>query len=180
MTLQWSSFKCFQLDSLFFLFFEDGSHVKLEEIWRLIPSQCLPEMDHEKTKFQFLASMITQNVSSYLLYEFFLLLLFHDEKHSSGLLFVFSSLFFFIKDHPILMEPFYCIHPCHTKTFMDKALQIDDNKPKYFNYIVTWLSSIGPVAGLTINLQHVLKLRQLIDGENSNQKNEGQCSSQLN
>lgn len=48
-------------------------------------------------------------------------------------------------EHPILFRPFYMIHPCRTKDFM---------KPhNSSNYLICWLSTIGTVINLRLNLK---------------------------
>ncbi|XP_070562792.1 ubiquitin-like-conjugating enzyme ATG10 [Ptychodera flava] len=56
------------------------------------------------------------------------------------------------QEHPLLCRPFYQIHPCHTADMM-KATGIDWNQTEC-NYLVTWLSSLGPVVGLQLDLSY--------------------------
>ena len=50
------------------------------------------------------------------------------------------------KDHPLLDTPYYFIHPCQTSRMMKNFC----NKQLNFVYLLTFLSSVGPVAGLYI------------------------------
>jgi hypothetical protein len=49
------------------------------------------------------------------------------------------------QEHPILLIPFYHIHPCQTSKLM---LLIEKRK----NYLLSWLSIFGPILGLNISL----------------------------
>jgi ubiquitin-like-conjugating enzyme ATG10 len=50
-------------------------------------------------------------------------------------------------EHPLLGTPYYHIHPCHTNTLMST---ISSSKC----YLLTWLSTIGPLVGLTISIEY--------------------------
>lgn len=52
------------------------------------------------------------------------------------------------KDHPLLDTPFYYIHPCHTSKMMQDLGAGSQNSDG--NSLLTFLSSVGPVAGLYI------------------------------
>ncbi|XP_077981887.1 ubiquitin-like-conjugating enzyme ATG10 [Glandiceps talaboti] len=56
------------------------------------------------------------------------------------------------QEHPLLCRPFYQLHPCHTADMM-QAIGIDwscqDN-----NYLISWLSTVGPVVGLNLALSY--------------------------
>lgn len=49
-------------------------------------------------------------------------------------------------EHPVLFRPFFMIHPCRTKQFMEphKKLNLDC-------YLVCWLSSVGAILGLNLD-----------------------------
>jgi len=47
------------------------------------------------------------------------------------------------QEHPVLMRPFFQLHPCHTSSFMMPVTA--SNKT---NYIVAWLSIVLPAVGL--------------------------------
>jgi ubiquitin-like-conjugating enzyme ATG10 len=57
--------------------------------------------------------------------------------------------------HPFFQTPFYQIHPCHTSKWMKNMLENTCEKADAAaiknNYIVSWLSFIGPHVGLEIN-----------------------------
>ena len=46
-------------------------------------------------------------------------------------------------EHPILLKPFYQIHPCHTKDFMKFF-----DRPNKELYVISWLSIVLPVLNL--------------------------------
>ncbi|XP_071844066.1 ubiquitin-like-conjugating enzyme ATG10 isoform X2 [Apostichopus japonicus] len=54
------------------------------------------------------------------------------------------------QEHPIFGRPFFQLHPCHTEDLMKQVLP-NSSKSKS-NYIVTWLSSVGPLVGLHLPL----------------------------
>jgi len=63
------------------------------------------------------------------------------------------------KEHPVLGTPFFHIHPCETKLLMGVVQQYiasetfdgpSDNDRH--NYLVTWLSLVGPVVGIKLPL----------------------------
>lgn len=49
------------------------------------------------------------------------------------------------QEHPALRRPFYLLHPCRTAEFLD-CFQGNSS-----NIVITWLSSVGPVVGLTLD-----------------------------
>ncbi|CAN9502862.1 unnamed protein product [Ophioblennius macclurei] len=58
------------------------------------------------------------------------------------------------QEHPLLGQPFFMLHPCRTEEFMKPLLQValDQNRP--VNYVLSWLSVVGPVLGLHVPLQY--------------------------
>ncbi|XP_071478768.1 ubiquitin-like-conjugating enzyme ATG10 [Diadema antillarum] len=54
------------------------------------------------------------------------------------------------QEHPYLGRPFFQLHPCHTTDLMGAVLSPGSMSG---NYVVTWLSSVGPVVGLHLPLQ---------------------------
>jgi ubiquitin-like-conjugating enzyme ATG10 len=48
------------------------------------------------------------------------------------------------QEHPVLRRPFNLLHPCRTAEFLDCF------QGKSSNIVITWLSSVGPVVGLTL------------------------------
>ena len=86
------------------------------------------------------------------------------------------------QEHPLFSRPFYHIHPCHTATVMERAVQphrprgggeggrggdssteskegvvwgvsSDRNPPNH--YLLSWLSMFGPVVGLSVPLRYL-------------------------
>ncbi|XDV54696.1 hypothetical protein PO909_022928, partial [Leuciscus waleckii] len=58
------------------------------------------------------------------------------------------------QEHPLLGQPFFMLHPCRTEEFMKPALDLAQAENKRVNYIVTWLSVVGPVVGLDVPLTY--------------------------
>lgn len=58
------------------------------------------------------------------------------------------------QEHPLLGQPFFMLHPCRTEEFMKPALDLAQAEHKTANYIVTWLSVVGPVVGLDVPLSY--------------------------
>ncbi|XP_072024965.1 ubiquitin-like-conjugating enzyme ATG10 isoform X2 [Amphiura filiformis] len=56
------------------------------------------------------------------------------------------------QEHPYLGRPFFQLHPCHTADLMHAVLPQGTDSTKRSNYLVTWLSSVGPVVGLSLPL----------------------------
>lgn len=52
-------------------------------------------------------------------------------------------------DHPLLTTPYFHVHPCHTSTLMSSS-GLDTSS----FYLLTWLSSLGPLVGLDVSLQY--------------------------
>ncbi|XP_044147525.1 ubiquitin-like-conjugating enzyme ATG10 isoform X2 [Bufo gargarizans] len=55
------------------------------------------------------------------------------------------------QEHPILGQPFFVLHPCRTNDFMSL---LQGSTSREGNYITTWLSTVGPVVGLTLPLSY--------------------------
>ncbi|XP_077318578.1 ubiquitin-like-conjugating enzyme ATG10 isoform X2 [Lithobates pipiens] len=53
------------------------------------------------------------------------------------------------QEHPILGQPFFMLHPCRTNEFMSFVKGASNREG---NYITTWLSTVGPVVGLSLPL----------------------------
>lgn len=51
-------------------------------------------------------------------------------------------------DHPLLTTPYFHIHPCHTSTLMTSSC-LDTSF-----YLLTWLSSLGPLVGIKLSLHY--------------------------
>ncbi|XP_042561499.1 ubiquitin-like-conjugating enzyme ATG10 isoform X2 [Clupea harengus] len=60
------------------------------------------------------------------------------------------------QEHPLLGQPFFMLHPCRTEEFMRPALETARAERKGVNYILTWLSVVGPVVGLDVPLSYAL------------------------
>lgn len=65
-------------------------------------------------------------------------------------------------EHPILCQPFYHIHPCHTAAAMATALQASDGQSKpaesvasASSYLLSWLAMFGPTIGLQVPLHYL-------------------------
>ncbi|GFS32142.1 ubiquitin-like-conjugating enzyme ATG10 [Nephila pilipes] len=50
------------------------------------------------------------------------------------------------QEHPILGIPYFMVHPCYTADLLSTCSSS--------NYIISWLSIVGPVAGLTLSLKY--------------------------
>lgn len=53
--------------------------------------------------------------------------------------------------HPLLGFPFFHLHPCHTEDLM-RACQ----RPRGCNYIMNWLSSVGPIANVDLPVDYLI------------------------
>lgn len=58
------------------------------------------------------------------------------------------------QEHPLLGQPFFMLHPCRTEEFMRPVFQAAQQEHRQVNYVVTWLSVVGPVVGLDIPLSY--------------------------
>ncbi|XP_018600515.1 ubiquitin-like-conjugating enzyme ATG10 isoform X2 [Scleropages formosus] len=58
------------------------------------------------------------------------------------------------QEHPCLGQPFFVLHPCRTWDFMSPILEAAQNECRKLNYIVSWLSVVGPMVGLEIPLSY--------------------------
>ena len=66
--------------------------------------------------------------------------------------------------HPLLFEPFYQLHPCHTSQWMEIMCSVENAKEDLERekqvsvgmYIITWLSFVGPFVGLSIDNKYML------------------------
>ncbi|XP_069127205.1 ubiquitin-like-conjugating enzyme ATG10 [Argopecten irradians] len=55
------------------------------------------------------------------------------------------------QEHPILGRPYFQLHPCHTADLMEQVAGIS-SPGNNSNYIIAWLSAVGPVVGLDLPL----------------------------
>ncbi|EDO39026.1 predicted protein, partial [Nematostella vectensis] len=63
------------------------------------------------------------------------------------------------QEHPILGAPCFQLHPCHTADLMKNtsptgSFTAQGSKQIGTNYLVSWLSQVGPVVGLNLPLQY--------------------------
>ncbi|KAM9789213.1 ubiquitin-like-conjugating enzyme ATG10 [Neosynchiropus ocellatus] len=58
------------------------------------------------------------------------------------------------QEHPLLGQPFFMLHPCRTEEFMKPIILEAHNQKRSVNYIVTWLSVVGPLVGLDVPLKY--------------------------
>ncbi|XP_010876467.2 ubiquitin-like-conjugating enzyme ATG10 isoform X2 [Esox lucius] len=62
------------------------------------------------------------------------------------------------QEHPLLGQSFFVLHPCRTEEFMRPVLQAALEEHRQVNYVVTWLSVVGPVVGLDVPLSYCTKV----------------------
>ncbi|XP_060091726.1 ubiquitin-like-conjugating enzyme ATG10 isoform X1 [Heteronotia binoei] len=58
------------------------------------------------------------------------------------------------QEHPLLGQPFFVLHPCRTNEFMASILSSSHKANRSTNYIISWLSVVGPVVGLHLSLSY--------------------------
>ncbi|XP_009985697.1 PREDICTED: ubiquitin-like-conjugating enzyme ATG10, partial [Tauraco erythrolophus] len=58
------------------------------------------------------------------------------------------------QEHPLLGQPFFVLHPCRTNEFMSSVLTSSQKQDRHTNYIILWLSTVGPVVGLNLPLSY--------------------------
>ncbi|NWV89001.1 ATG10 enzyme, partial [Machaerirhynchus nigripectus] len=58
------------------------------------------------------------------------------------------------QEHPILGQPFFVLHPCRTNEFISAVLAGSQKHHRHTNYIILWLSTVGPVVGLNLPLSY--------------------------
>uniref|UniRef100_A0A493SU71 Ubiquitin-like-conjugating enzyme ATG10 n=1 Tax=Anas platyrhynchos platyrhynchos TaxID=8840 RepID=A0A493SU71_ANAPP len=70
------------------------------------------------------------------------------------------------QEHPLLGQPFFVLHPCRTNEFMSSVLASSRKQNRHTNYIILWLSTVGPVVGLNLPLSYAkLGLEQNVSAE---------------
>ncbi|XP_041849545.1 ubiquitin-like-conjugating enzyme ATG10 [Melanotaenia boesemani] len=62
------------------------------------------------------------------------------------------------QEHPLLGQPFFFLHPCRTEEFMRPVVEAAQNHSRPVNYVLSWLSAVGPVVGLDLPLQYSTQL----------------------
>ncbi|XP_042243183.1 ubiquitin-like-conjugating enzyme ATG10 [Homarus americanus] len=60
------------------------------------------------------------------------------------------------KEHPLLGQPFFQLHPCYTGKLMDQVKLVSHDSRFLYKYLVSWLSMFGPVIGLELFLNYFL------------------------
>ncbi|XP_013869293.1 ubiquitin-like-conjugating enzyme ATG10 [Austrofundulus limnaeus] len=63
------------------------------------------------------------------------------------------------QEHPLLGQPFFFLHPCRTEDFMRPVLRAAQDQHRPVNYVLSWLSVVGPVVGLDVSLQYCLEIQ---------------------
>ncbi|XP_076600548.1 ubiquitin-like-conjugating enzyme ATG10 [Chaetodon auriga] len=63
-----------------------------------------------------------------------------------------------MQEHPLLGQPFFMLHPCRTEEFMKPVLQMAQNQHRPVNYVLSWLSVVGPLVGLEVPLKYSTQL----------------------
>ncbi|XP_042644000.1 ubiquitin-like-conjugating enzyme ATG10 isoform X3 [Tyto alba] len=58
------------------------------------------------------------------------------------------------QEHPLLGQPYFVLHPCRTIEFMSPILTSLRKQNRHTNYIVLWLSTVGPVVGLNLPMSY--------------------------
>lgn len=71
------------------------------------------------------------------------------------------------QEHPLLGQPFFVLHPCKTEEFMRPVTQAAEEEHRKVNYVVTWLSVVGPVVGLDIPLSYSTLLHACVNEQGS-------------
>ena len=65
--------------------------------------------------------------------------------------------------HPIFQTPFFQLHPCHTDNWMEIVLKDSISIEIHSdNYVVTWLSFVGPNVGIYLDNEYA-KLITMLD-----------------
>uniref|UniRef100_UPI0037E99111 ubiquitin-like-conjugating enzyme ATG10 n=1 Tax=Semicossyphus pulcher TaxID=241346 RepID=UPI0037E99111 len=59
-----------------------------------------------------------------------------------------------LQEHPLLGQPFFMLHPCRTEEFMRPVLQAAHHQHSPVNYVLSWLSVVGPLVGLEVPLKY--------------------------
>ncbi|XP_022707238.1 ubiquitin-like-conjugating enzyme ATG10 [Varroa jacobsoni] len=54
------------------------------------------------------------------------------------------------QEHPITRRPYFVLHPCNTHEIMGPLLKAQGERR--INYLITWLSSVGPAVGLRLSI----------------------------
>uniref|UniRef100_A0A1A8RH74 Ubiquitin-like-conjugating enzyme ATG10 n=1 Tax=Nothobranchius rachovii TaxID=451742 RepID=A0A1A8RH74_9TELE len=65
------------------------------------------------------------------------------------------------QEHPLLGQPFFYLHPCKTEEFMKLVLTAAEDKHRPMNYVLLWLSLVGPAVGLDVPLEYCIEPQPL-------------------
>ena len=117
----------FSVPILYFqAFHSNGSLLKVEEIWKMMPKEYLGNFSPDlEERSEMLSSIVSQT------------------------------------EHPYLGAPYYKFHPCQTSTFLYNALKSsEESRGKKFNSIISWLSTIAPLVGLTLDPFYAIALQR--------------------
>ncbi|XP_044075853.1 ubiquitin-like-conjugating enzyme ATG10 isoform X6 [Siniperca chuatsi] len=63
-----------------------------------------------------------------------------------------------LQEHPLLGQPFFMLHPCRTEEFMRPVVQAAQDQHRPVNYVLSWLSVVGPLVGLDVPLKYSTQL----------------------
>ncbi|WAR20520.1 GALM-like protein [Mya arenaria] len=66
-------------------------------------------------------------------------------------------------EHPYLGRPFYQLHPCHTDKLMAMVAKVPGGVAR--NYVISWLSSVGPVVGLNLRPEYGIPEKMAVTKE---------------
>lgn len=59
-------------------------------------------------------------------------------------------------EHPYLGRPFYQLHPCNTEKLMSASSKVGSENSEKENYLIRWLSLVGPVVNIKIPFEYGL------------------------
>ncbi|KAM3605110.1 uncharacterized protein V6R79_020915 [Siganus canaliculatus] len=72
-----------------------------------------------------------------------------------------------LQEHPLLGQPFFMVHPCRTEEFMRPILQAAQDQHRTVNYVVSWLSVVGPLVGLEVSLKYSTQIHPVDPGSST-------------
>ncbi|XP_032531342.1 ubiquitin-like-conjugating enzyme ATG10 isoform X4 [Chiroxiphia lanceolata] len=78
-------------------------------------------------------------------------------------------------EHPILGQPFFVLHPCRTNEFISTVLTGPWKHNRHKNYIILWLSTVGPVVGLSVPLSYAKVAPEQNSSTDSAESNDNLC-----
>nr|XP_046265170.1 ubiquitin-like-conjugating enzyme ATG10 isoform X2 [Scatophagus argus] len=65
-----------------------------------------------------------------------------------------------LQEHPLLGQPFFMLHPCRTEELMRPIVNAAQDQHRPVNYVLSWLSVVGPVVGLDVPLQYCTQIHR--------------------